>query len=200
MVQWSYFFFRSYQYNSSVVTTPMWLQRLLVQSLANLTAPPKNVAKFVSDLWPGLVSRENRRARIELNVTRAGCCLQNLPTSSPKALTVRDQMLLQQQKELFQSFPVPDTVWYRRSRCCADTEEPTLGSSQLSRLLPPGQSCTWRASSSYPGNAGAAQPLCSPGDDQTSREGGPGRVHLVDQLCVKCCGWVEGIKWRKPMV
>lgn len=86
---------------SSVVTTPMWLQRLLVQSLANLTAPPKNVAKFVSDLWPGLVSRENRRARIELDVTRAGCCLQNLPTSSPKALTVRDQMLLKQRRELF---------------------------------------------------------------------------------------------------
>lgn len=68
----------------------MWLQRLLVQSLANLTAPPRNVAKFVSDLWPGLVSPENGRAEIELRVTWAGCCLQNLPTSSPEALTVCD--------------------------------------------------------------------------------------------------------------
>lgn len=34
---------QSYQYNFSMVTTPMWLQRLLVQSLSSLTAPPRNV-------------------------------------------------------------------------------------------------------------------------------------------------------------
>lgn len=172
----------------------MWLQRLLVQSLASLTAPPRNVPSlwviFGQAWWQlGTDGQEQSSEKLGQDAASKTC---PPPVLKPSLCVIkcfyssRETFLRAFLCQILCGADVVRTQKGQPWKFTARQADPTWAELHSQQLIP--------------GDAGAAQPLCSAGADQSSREGGPGRVHVVDLLCIKCCGWVEDIKWRKPTV